>query len=84
MRQYDGSIKPLFVHQIILKNKKNFKNRGVTKVISYWATDAQFALCRPIFYLDKSKRKNEIPGKNLSKVVKFRNFLAKSCKIRKI
>ncbi len=38
-----------------------------------------------IFYLEKINpdKENEIPEKNLSKVVKFQNLVAKSCKIRK-
>ena len=32
---------------------------------------------RLIFYLDKSRQKNEILGKNLSKVVKFQNLVEK-------
>ena len=36
---------------------------------------------RLIFHLGKSRRKNDIFGKNLSKVVKFHNLVAKCCKI---
>ena len=39
---------------------------------------------RLIFYLSKSRPKNAIPGKNLSKVVKFQNLMEKCCKVRKI
>ena len=39
---------------------------------------------RLIFYLDKSRRENEIPGKNLLKDVKFQNLVEKCCNARKI
>ena len=39
---------------------------------------------RLIFDLGKSSQRNEITGKNLSKVIKFENLVAKCCKVRKI
>ncbi len=68
------------LHAYLNINLRIAESTVETVLILLWNPTMDNLHYRLIFDLDKSRRKNEIPGKNLSVGGKFQNMVAKSCK----